>query len=223
MSTNPARCRSTARTAMTVTAVGVAAITFAAPALADRTVASQDFAVDCGGGTCEVQVPFSMTDKLATINATQSDFYCARSIAFYNVDGRDLGSQRVGGGWQQAPVQQNLGPGNHTLRVTFKSLGDCKDGVAPVLSGRVQVDEKPMPVKDIGTPKAPGGEPAQSVTVPLDTDVYDAPDGNGTRLGALDGGEGQTVALGPIGCRPDQWCQIVWTDPPLAWTFFGPQ
>jgi len=213
--------RTITRTAVAATSAGLAVIALASPASADRTVANQDFAVDCGGGACEVQVPFTMTDPLVKINATQSDFYCARSIAFYNIDGRDMGSQRVGGGWQQAPVQQSIGPGNHTLRVTFKALADCKDGVQTVLSGRIQVDEVPRPVKTL-VPQAPGGGPV--ATVPFDTDVYDAPDGTGTRLGSLEGGEGQTVALGPIGCRPDQWCQIVWPQPPdLAWTFFGPQ
>jgi len=84
--------------------------------------------------------------------------------------------------------------------------------------------EAPPPV--VAPPDKPPvvAPPPPVATVPLDTDVYDAPDGVGNKIGTLQGGEGQTVELFGVGCRADQWCNIVWPGrADGAWTFFGPQ
>jgi hypothetical protein len=52
-----------------------------------------------------------------------------------------------------------------------------------------------------------------------DVDAYDAPGGTGTVIGVLQGGEGQRVNLA-AGCKEDNWCNVVWDQPPgTAWVW----
>lgn len=72
------------------------------------------------------------------------------------------------------------------------------------------------PTPDVG--EAPTPPPAENVIdVVLDTDVFDAPDGNGNKIGELDDETDTVVLLAP--CR-DGWCNVKWRGG-LGWVFSG--
>jgi hypothetical protein len=184
----------------------------AAPASAATTLVDRIITTNCPGNTpggdCDyVTAQFTVTDqeRLVSMNVTLGvGSYCARGIAFVDVDGQDMGSQRVGKDWQQAPIVRRLAPGNHTIRVNFRSLSDCVDGAGTQLAGGLKIEASTPPVADIGRKK---------VDVIADTNVFDKPEDQGGKAIEVDGqvlfldDETDTAVL--MGeCTKQTWCIV---------------
>jgi len=154
--------KSIAQTAVVATATGVAVLTLAGPASAERTTpVYESITADCPGGNCTpVQVPFTVqtstqTVLLSNIPANHTND-CARAVAEFSLDGQRLQSRFVGPGWEQPPFTMNATPGKHTLSVLILSQSDCKTGDAARYTAHLTMWE------DI----APPAPPAQQAPAP---------------------------------------------------------
>ncbi len=129
--------KSTAATAVIATMTGVAALTCAGPASAERKTVVYDYVVsNCrGADDCDlVQVPFevetgSQTVLLSNVPSNPTND-CAKAVAEFSLDGQRLQSRFVGPGWEQPPFDMNAAPGKHTLSVQVLTQSDCKTGNA---------------------------------------------------------------------------------------------
>jgi hypothetical protein len=203
---------SLARTAVISTSAGFVALTLAGPVSAEtaKAVFNGGWSVDCSGGKpmgdCDlVERSFTNAVDKLKISVTQGNSFCAQSIAEIYVDGQNHPSRRIGT-WQQEPLTISVTPGYHQIKLNLRSLGSCKDGVPPAMTGNLLVEEL---VPDTQTPDRPvkslRGVPAV-VQAPQGVDVYDAvnvPDGVATKTGTLADGSGVTV-LGVCGDTADQ-------------------
>ena len=212
--------KSIARTAVVVTTTGFAALALAGPVLAEtaKAVLSEGWSVDCSGGKpmgdCDlVERSFSNTVDKVKISVTQGNSYCAQSIAEIYVDGQNHPSRRIGT-WQQEPLTITVPPGHHQIKLNLRTLGNCKDGVPPVMTGNLLVEEL--------VPDAPV-VPAQGVAVTADTDIYDKPSDQGGQ--PIRGADGEKLFLTagvdvvvPVGaCTKETWCTV--RIPRVAYTY----
>src|SRR6476620_6787994 len=111
MSTSHIRARKgIAHTAVVLTATGVAALTWAGPASAERKTVIYDYVIShCrGADDCDVvQVPFevetgSQTVLLSNVPSNPGND-CAKAVAAFSLDGQRLQSRFVGPNWEQPP------------------------------------------------------------------------------------------------------------------------
>jgi|SoiMethySBSTD1v2_1073268.scaffolds.fasta_scaffold1214220_1 hypothetical protein len=175
MSTNHIRTRKgIAHTAVVLTATGVAALTWAGPASAERTTVIYDYVTShCrGADDCDVvQVPFEVETGSQTVllsnvpNNPSND--CAKAVAEFSLDGQRVQSRYVGPNWEQPPFNMNAAPGKHALGVQILTQSDCKTGDAGDYTAHLTIWEDVQP-------PAP---PAQQAPAPMQGPLVSAQPG----------------------------------------------
>ena len=153
MSTNHTLTRkSIAHTAVVATATGLAALTFAGPASAERKTVVYDYVSShCrAADDCDmVQMPFevetgSQTVLLSNVPGNPAND-CARAVAEFWLDGQRLQSRFVGPNWEQPPFNMNAAPGKHSLGVLILTQSDCKTGDAGDYTAHLTIWEDVQP------------------------------------------------------------------------------
>jgi len=196
--------------AVVATTTGLAALALAGPVSAEtaKAVLNAGWSAYCSGnkpmGDCDlVEKTFTNTVDKVKITVTQGNSYCARSISEVYVDGQNHPSRRIGD-WQQEPLTITLPPGSHNIKLNLRALGTCKEGVAPVMTGNLLVEELQPDPKVV--------DPSIKRRVESDTNVWTAPSDQGGRQLFNDDGSPLFLAVGDLvtglesTCTKQTWC-----------------
>ena len=191
--------------AVAATATGVAALTFAGPASAERKTVIYDYVIShCrGADDCDVvQVPFEVETGSQTVllsnvpNNPTND--CARAVAEFSLDGQRLQSRFVGPNWEQPPFNMNAAPGKHALSVQILTQSDCKTGDAGNYTAHLTIweDVQPAAPAQQAPPPAPKQGPLVSGEPGLAGVTFHVTDRSGVASQCTYSSEGYTDSFG---------------------------